>query len=227
SSILIESGGYPNDSQKQYLRELNFVTMIKALESILTGSYSSQTVDAYHAIPENERRMLSLIIKDLQVPVGRQKVRLDVGYLFGEIWRGEQIYYPATIVDVGDLGTHSGFQEFSASRLEVLAGQWYPTSFRDLHAFSQVDWPGLIRKGYLGFYIRSAREARNPGTTFLIYKNTESEDDRLTLDISPGKNPTFILRAPVTGQQWVVHNGQVYEMENFIDKVRKALVSGM
>src|SRR5690606_3573044 len=225
SSILIESGGYPNDPEKQYLRELNFLTLIKALESILTQSYQTETVQAYEAIPENERRMMSLIIKEMQVPVGQQMVRMDVGYLYNERMKNNQIYYPASIVDVGDLSIYSGFQEFSAEKLEVKAGKWYPKAFKNLKSLAAANWPDMIRNGYLGFKVSSGEVDHSPETNFIIYKNPETEDSRLELSIAPGNDPTFFLLEPITGQRWIVHNGTVYSEDEYIDQLRKAFLS--
>ena len=38
STILIESGGYPNDPDKQYIRQLNFMIILNALEQIASRS---------------------------------------------------------------------------------------------------------------------------------------------------------------------------------------------
>src|SRR5690625_6536606 len=59
STILIESGGYPDDPEKQYLRQLNFITLIKSLESIMTGSYQAKTTEEYHRSEEHTSELQS------------------------------------------------------------------------------------------------------------------------------------------------------------------------
>ncbi len=62
STILVESGGWSEDPQKQYLRRVNFVGLMAALESIATGSYQGVGNDAYQALPANGRGVGDLII---------------------------------------------------------------------------------------------------------------------------------------------------------------------
>jgi len=62
STILVESGGWEDDPQKQYLRKVNFVGLLAALESIASGRYQGVGTDAYQALPSNGRRIGDLII---------------------------------------------------------------------------------------------------------------------------------------------------------------------
>jgi hypothetical protein len=62
STILVESGGWTDDPQKQYLRKVNFVALLAALESVATGSYRGVGTDAYQALPGNGRRIGDLLI---------------------------------------------------------------------------------------------------------------------------------------------------------------------
>ncbi|MBT8397044.1 MAG: peptidase M14 [Gemmatimonadetes bacterium] len=62
STILVESGGWEGDPQKQYLRKVNFVGLMAALESIASGSYQGVGTDAYQALPANGRRIGDLLI---------------------------------------------------------------------------------------------------------------------------------------------------------------------
>lgn len=62
STILVESGGWEDDPQKQYLRKVNFVALLVALESIATGSYQGVGTDTYQALPSNGRRIADLVV---------------------------------------------------------------------------------------------------------------------------------------------------------------------
>jgi hypothetical protein len=62
STILMESGGWADDPQKQYLRKVNFVAFLAALESLATGSYQGVGTDTYQALPSNGRRIGDLLI---------------------------------------------------------------------------------------------------------------------------------------------------------------------
>jgi hypothetical protein len=62
STILIESGGWADDPQKQFLRKVNFVAILSALESIARGSYVGAGREAYLDLPPNGRRIGDLLI---------------------------------------------------------------------------------------------------------------------------------------------------------------------
>lgn len=63
STILVESGGWIDDPQKQYLRKVNFVALLAALESIATEGYRGTGTTAYLALPGNGRRIGDLLVK--------------------------------------------------------------------------------------------------------------------------------------------------------------------
>lgn len=61
-TILVESGGWADDPQKQYLRKTNFVGLLAALESIATGSYDGVGRELYQNLPPNGRRIGDLLV---------------------------------------------------------------------------------------------------------------------------------------------------------------------
>src|SRR5690606_36001445 len=110
------------------------------------------------------RRMLSLIIEDLLIPMGDYQHRMDVGYIANEVVENGIVYYPAQIVDVGDLSTFSGLTEISGSDLEVIQGEWYPQRLANLDELSSANWEVWIKQGYLGFEINQIPDT--PGLPF-------------------------------------------------------------
>jgi hypothetical protein len=69
STILIESGGWEGDPEKQFLRKLNFVGILSALDAIAGESHADVPVELYSALPENGRRVGDLLIRDAVVAV--------------------------------------------------------------------------------------------------------------------------------------------------------------
>lgn len=79
STILIESGGWEGDPQKQFLRKLNFIAILTALEAIADGSHEGIPVALYSSLPENGRRVGDLLLLGATVAVpGLPEVRADV-----------------------------------------------------------------------------------------------------------------------------------------------------
>jgi hypothetical protein len=101
STVLIESGGWPGDPQKQHLRKTNFVGILSALDAIATGSYRGFDPAAYTSLDFNGRRVPDLLIVGgtLAVPgIAPLKADLLVNYDRPLLREG------GVIADIGDLG---------------------------------------------------------------------------------------------------------------------------
>lgn len=220
SAILIESGGYPGDPEKQYLRELNFITLVKALESIINRSYQVKTAEDYHSIPQNDRKMMSLIIRGLDVPIREHRIRMDVGYQYGEQINGGKVDYAASISDVGDLSVFTGFDEFQAGEYKVVPAKWYPRSFQNPAELKSSNWQQMVREGNLGFIVGQLPEDRPDYPLHMAVKKPGQRKDPLSLIFAPGRNPTFILEKD--GERLIVDNGEIFTVKEFIGKVEKS-----
>ena len=62
STILIESGGWRGDPEKQYLRRVNFVAILCALASIADGSHAGVDLALYDGLPPNGRLVSDLLL---------------------------------------------------------------------------------------------------------------------------------------------------------------------
>src|SRR5690606_15254223 len=60
STILIESGGYQNDPEKQEIRKLNYSMILAALFAIAEGDFLENDISQYEEIPENDRMLFDL-----------------------------------------------------------------------------------------------------------------------------------------------------------------------
>jgi len=114
STVLIESGGWPNDPEKMYLRKLNFVGILDALGAIADGSYAQSAVEDYESIPFNSKNGFDLIIRNVQFRPNEHgsAVRVDVGINFSDrvdaAGRREVV---GTVADIGDLHTFGALEE--------------------------------------------------------------------------------------------------------------------
>ena len=100
STILIESGGWSDDPQKQHLRKTNFVGILSALDAIATGRYASYEVDLYENLSFNGRRLPDLLVSGgiLAVP-GLPNLRADLLIEYDRPLLQDN----GRIVDIGDL----------------------------------------------------------------------------------------------------------------------------
>jgi hypothetical protein len=53
STVLVETGSWEGDADKEYLRQVNFVLLLVALDAIATGSFEHADVREYDSLPGN------------------------------------------------------------------------------------------------------------------------------------------------------------------------------
>jgi hypothetical protein len=122
STVLIESGGWPNDPEKQFLRKLNFVALLAALHEIATGAYQQSPLSVYENLPFNGKNLYDIIVRNVlfQPDSSVAPIRVDVG--INVDWKadaGGTARWMATVVDIGDLRTFGSFEERDGSSLRI------------------------------------------------------------------------------------------------------------
>jgi hypothetical protein len=119
STILIESGGYHNDVEKQEIRKLNYVSILSAIYTIAKGNYADISLEDYEKIPENDRKLFDLKITNATYEINGNPYILDLGMnrLEVAIENSDQFWYSSRIIDQGDLSTYYDYETFNASGL--------------------------------------------------------------------------------------------------------------
>lgn len=100
STVLIESGVWRDDPEKQYLRRVNFVALLAALEAIASDAFDESHSGLYHGLPQNGRRVADLLVQGgtLVVP-GLPTLGSDLLIDYEDPLRRQR----GSIVDIGDL----------------------------------------------------------------------------------------------------------------------------
>lgn len=81
STVLIESGGWRGDPEKQYLRQVNFVALASALDAIGSGDYEASDLAAYDSLPTNGDAAVDGLVRGGTVVVpGFEPFRADISY---------------------------------------------------------------------------------------------------------------------------------------------------
>lgn len=149
SAILIESGGFQGDPEKQEIRKLNFTIILAALFSIAEKSFLDNDLESYEEIPENDRKLFDLKISKLTYELKGEEYILDLGISREEMVDKKEgkLYYRGYIGDRGDLSTSFGYEELDATGYRVRAPKVHPEtiSFEEL---AQADLFSMLRKGY-------------------------------------------------------------------------------
>jgi hypothetical protein len=193
STILIESGGYPEDIEKQEIRKLNYVSILSAIYTIAKRNYVDIPISEYEKIPENDRKLFDLKITGATYELMGDEYIIDLGINQVEVDYKDHndFWYSSRIWDQGDLSTYYGYETLDATGYKIKAAKVYPetlSSIKDLETFNFLD---ALRSGY--GYLRV-------GSIPVSILNTSSpihivgKDYKLSeLRLEPGMNPTFLL----------------------------------
>ncbi|HUG40805.1 MAG TPA: serine hydrolase, partial [Longimicrobiales bacterium] len=100
STVLIESGGWGGDPEKQHLRLANFVGILAALDAIASGSHQDVDPDWYETLPRNGAQAVDLVLRGGSVVApALPPFRADVALEYSE---SSRLIGPS-VVDIGDL----------------------------------------------------------------------------------------------------------------------------
>ncbi len=112
STILIEAGGYQNDSEKQQIRKYFFASILSGLTSIASKSYEKQSTDNYFAIPQNNKQIFHLMINNLLL----NDIKVSIGINYDECPNtdGMSTYKSYSVQDIGDLSFCDAYQVYDA-----------------------------------------------------------------------------------------------------------------
>ena len=120
STLLIESGHWPGDPEKLFIRKLNFISLLTAIRAIGNSSYQDTEMDWYRQLLPNGKMMYDLIIRGVELHNGSGgwSGRVDIGLVVDPPYhrRGDKAG-PVTVVvkEVGDLSFHGTLDEINAA----------------------------------------------------------------------------------------------------------------
>ncbi|GGW78170.1 M14 family metallopeptidase [Salegentibacter mishustinae] len=216
STILIESGGYPKDPEKQEIRKLNFVSILAAIFSIADGDYKNAEISKYEEIPNNDRKLFDLKLTGLTYELLGEDYILDLGINQYEVQDEDLDYfYNSSISDQGDLSTYYGYEEFEASGYKFEQGKIYPETFENLEKFQQVNISEILKEGYS--YVVLKELPKDDFTKLPI--NLVTED----FEIPENLQPNFFLKKD-GNLEYAVINGFFIDLSEEKFDVENALI---
>ncbi len=211
SLILIESGGYTNDPEKQEIRKLNYVSILSALYTIANGSYKSIPVEDYEKIPHNDRKLFDLKIKNVTYELLGNDYILDLGIFRNEIdLKGHNdFYYKGVVDDQGDLSTFYGYETFDASGYTIV-----PPKMATLEMPRSANTWEFLKRGVA--YAKTSI----PFEGFAVNTPVHAVGDNFKLtpfNLQPGVNPTFFLEKEGKITHAVI-NGFLLDLSKSLDE---------
>jgi len=193
STILIESGGYANDVEKQEIRKLNYVSILSAIYTIAKENYKDIPIEEYEKIPENDRKLFDLKIVNASYNLLGKDYVLDVGMNRLEVDKegNNDFWYSSRIIDQGDLSTYYGYETLNASGFTIRQGEIYPNSLINIRELKDLDSFDLLKQGYT--YVRVANIPGGMLESPIPMNILSSTYELPGLLLKVGINPTFIL----------------------------------
>jgi hypothetical protein len=120
STILLESGHWPRDPEKKFIRRLNVVALLTAFHAVATGAYQDVELEHYHTLKQNGTQVYDLVVRKVRLvhPSG-WSLRVDLGISLEPEENRRSAAPIATIKEIGDLHTHTGLQMLDGSARRI------------------------------------------------------------------------------------------------------------
>lgn len=210
STILIEAGGLNGDDEKQYIRKLHFVALLYAFDIIANQTYKDEATNKYYSIPENDRYLHDLLIRNATIEKSEQLYTVDIAFKRNEVDydNHRKFYHTGHISDVGDLSTYFGYKELDATDMKVVPGKTHPEVFADLAAAQKRGLMGLLKKGYTHLKVTNMPKPQEYKGVPMQFIRTNEE---MSNPVKVGNNSAFFLEKE--GEKlYAVVNGQLFDL---------------
>ena len=211
STVLIESGGYLDDPEKQRIRQLNFMLLTTGLYAIATHGYADEPMADYQSIPRNNRHLYDLVIRNVQYEEGGNMYTADIGIHREEVPfdQHRDFFYDSRIQAIGNLSGRYGYRELDATGLVAVPGRVYRRTRRSARALQRLKEKRLLKKGYTTVGVKDItglNALRKIVDLDLVPKGEEPYYGLLL-----GNRPNFLLKK---GRKikYAVVNGFLYEL---------------
>lgn len=148
STILIESGFIKNDFKKNYIRKMNFISLLSVFNSIADEDYKLIDEKDYFTIPENESLLFDLLLRNLILSENGKEFKVDIGIKREKKFSSKKnrFYFKGKIAEIGDLSFYHGIEEYNMSGYNVKPAAVFEGELKSHEDIKQNE--NLIYKGY-------------------------------------------------------------------------------
>ncbi len=212
STILIETGGWKGDPEKQFLRKLNFIILLTAFRSIAVKDYENETIEDYGNIPFNEKdNIMDLILRDLTYKIGDKNINVDIGINRTEINTdsAKGFYLISRVADIGDLSVYSGYEDHDFKGMEIAKGKTFDKKIFSAEELNDLNFIELYSQGYTNIIIDFPVEKEY--TRFPINLILSNVLGSATIKVEAPANFCITKNGKV---KYVVVNGFLIEVDN-------------
>ncbi len=212
STILIETGGWQGDIEKQFLRKLNFITLLTSFESIANENYKNFSTATYDKIPFNDKYIIDVALRNLKASQNGKNYLIDVGINNEEqnYNNAKNFYYRSSVEDLGDLSVFYGNTDINLDGCSIEPGRVFEKSFDSIEDISKIDFTELYRQGVTTIILNGNFD--KPYTTLPINISLSTVHKQAN-NITFGMHPDFVIKKD-DKIKYVVINGFLWDVEN-------------
>ncbi|MDA3861068.1 MAG: M14 family zinc carboxypeptidase [Melioribacteraceae bacterium] len=222
SLILLESGGWKNNYEKSFLRKLNYVALISGFESIANESYKDEAIDTYQSIPENQKRLFDLLLRNVTIEKNNQNYIVDIGINQNETSTSDKrnYYFRGKIEEIGDLSTYFGFDEIDCLGMIIDTAQIFPETFKLSSNLDETNITKILKEGFSFVQVDSIEHSEK----FVKYPiNVVMSGAKLNNKIGLGKAANFVLKKD-GNVKLVCVNGFLFDIRSGKNYIQNGLI---
>lgn len=104
--ILLESGHFPNDYQRNETRKITAFAILSGLYNIaFNQKIADDALEIYHSIPQNENKAIDIIFRSVLLTNGKNEFITDIGVQYEEVLnrKKQTVDFVPKIYEIGDL----------------------------------------------------------------------------------------------------------------------------
>ncbi|MCL6493930.1 MAG: hypothetical protein K6T54_04025 [Ignavibacterium sp.] len=222
STILVESGGWQNDPEKQFLRKLNFILLLSAIKQISENSFQNISEGIYESIPFNEEKLFDVVLRNLTMNKNGNKIKVDIGINFEEILTSDKknLYRKASIEDIGDLSVFYGYTDVDLNGYELAEAKTYKEKSFSLKEIKSLSLTEIYNGGYTNLLAKNKFEDEFFDLPVNVIRNHKKE---LSTRFVIGAMPNFLIKKD--GKvEYVVINGFLQRVSDNQDYIGNGVV---
>ncbi len=225
STVLIESGGWKNDPEKQYIRKMNFLAYVSALSALADDRISKIPLNYYDQIPYNEKYLYDVLLRELTITRNDKDYLIDVGINLNEIPAAGHTGFrvASTVEDAGDLSTFYGNRDHILNGYRIEPGKVYPKTFDSIDQLGNIDFDSLYGKGYIYVMANDAGSFGRQNDYPIIVTVPDFDKKERKNYLTIGNAANFIITKDGK-TRFVVINGFLYDTELKAGYIKNGLI---
>ncbi len=116
-TILFEAGHYDGDYNREFTRELIYVSYLSSLAYIANSEIDGRNYEGYNAIPENEKLFFDIIVRNVS---GYAEGLVDIAVQYTETLISGKLEFVPNVIKIEKLESFYGHREIDARGGKVL-----------------------------------------------------------------------------------------------------------